>query len=87
MRVAPAVDLTEAQSIQLQAWARGRKTPARLVRRAQIVLLAAEGKQNKEIGRLLCVMPRIVSCGGADFSIRAWLGWRRTRPGLGASPR
>jgi len=32
------------------------------VRRAQIVLLAAEGKQNKEIAAELGLMPRIVAC-------------------------
>lgn len=52
MRVAPAVSLTEEQTTQLKAWARGRKTPTRLVRRAKIVLLAAEGKKNKEIGHV-----------------------------------
>ncbi len=61
MRVAPPVHLTEEQSEQLRSWARGRRTPARLVRRAQIVVLAAEGKQNKQIAAELGVMPRIVA--------------------------
>lgn len=49
MRVAPKVILTDAERRTLRRWARGRTTPMRLVRRAQIVLLAAEGKQNLEI--------------------------------------
>ena len=49
MRVAPIITLTAEQRTTLQRWSRGRTTPARLVRRAQIVLLAAEGRQNKDI--------------------------------------
>ena len=46
MRVAPKVTLTDEQRATLRRWARGRTTPMRLVRRAQIVLLAAKGTQN-----------------------------------------
>src|ERR1700730_3055018 len=53
MRVAKAVMLTEEQRTQLQRWARGRSTPARLVLRAKIVLLAAEGRRNDEIAAVL----------------------------------
>jgi len=51
MRVAPKVTLTDAERMTLRRWARGRTTPMRLVRRAQIVLLATEGKQNLEIAQ------------------------------------
>ena len=44
MRLAPKVILTDEQRTLLMKWSRGRSTPSRLVRRAQIVLLAAEGK-------------------------------------------
>jgi transposase len=49
MRVAPPVELTEDQRRALQQWARGRSLPARQVERAQVVLLAADGKQDLEI--------------------------------------
>jgi transposase len=49
VRIAKAVTLTQQQRDQLQSWAKGRSTPARLVLRAKIVLAAAEGKQNKQI--------------------------------------
>ncbi len=49
MRVAPAVVLTEEQEQTLQHWARSRSLPARQVERAQVVLLAASGKQDLEI--------------------------------------
>jgi hypothetical protein len=51
------VVLTDEQRTTLEAHARGRKTPARLVLRAQIVLLAADGKQDLAIARSLSVMP------------------------------
>lgn len=86
MRVAPAVELTEAQATQLKSWARGRKTPARLVRRAQIVLLAAEGKQNKEIGLLLGVMPRIVALWRSRFLDQGVAGLEKDAPRSGRKP-
>ena len=56
MRVAPRVTLTDEQRVTLRRWSRGRTTPMRVVRRAQIVLLAAEGKQNIEIAEQLGTM-------------------------------
>ena len=49
MRTAIPIILTEAERQTLMRWSRGRSTPARQVLRAQIVLLAAQGKMNKEI--------------------------------------
>lgn len=58
MRVAAQVVLTGDQASRLAAYARGRRTAARLVLRARIVLLASEGKQDLEIVALLGVVPR-----------------------------
>jgi hypothetical protein len=58
MRIAPQVVLTIDQRTKLETYARGRRMPARLVLRAKIVLLAAEGKQDIEIARLLSIVPR-----------------------------
>jgi transposase len=58
MRIAAAVILSDEQRAQLEAFARGRRTPARVVLRARIVLLAAQGKQDIEIARLLSIVPR-----------------------------
>lgn len=60
MRVAPVVTLNEDETRQLEAFARGRSTPARVVFRAKVVLLAAEGKQNLEIAEQLRTTPRAV---------------------------
>lgn len=86
MRVAPPVHLTEDQSEQLRSWARGRRTAARLVRRAQIVLLAAEGKQNKEIASELGVMPRIVACWRNRFLEKGLEGLIKDAPRSGRKP-
>jgi transposase len=52
MRIAPEVVLSENEKVMLERWSRGRSTPARLVGRAKIVLLAAEGKENREIASM-----------------------------------
>jgi DNA-binding CsgD family transcriptional regulator len=51
MRVAPAITVTDEERTVLERWARGRSTPARLVERARMILMAADGKQNKHIAR------------------------------------
>ena len=53
MKAAPAITLSDSDRQVLKRWARGRSTPARLVQRAKIVLLAATGVLNKEIAREL----------------------------------
>ncbi len=49
MRRAKPVVVDEEQKLVLARWSRGRKCPARLVLRANIVLCAAEGMQNRDI--------------------------------------
>jgi transposase len=49
MRSAPAIKLSDSDRMLLERWARGRSTPARLVLRSKIALLAASGLFNKEI--------------------------------------
>lgn len=60
MRRAPTVELTVDEQRKLKQWARGRRTPARLVQRARIVLLGASGKENKDIAEELEIMPNTV---------------------------
>jgi transposase len=45
MRVAPTITLTDAERLQLKKLARSKRTSVRLAQRAQIVLLAEQGKQ------------------------------------------
>ena len=49
MRVAVAIELSDEERRTLRKWSRGRSTPARLVNRAKIVMLAADGWENKDI--------------------------------------
>ena len=53
MRVAAQVVLTDEQRAELSAYARSRSAALRLVERANIILLAAEGKQDQEIAAAL----------------------------------
>jgi DNA-binding NarL/FixJ family response regulator len=60
MRVAKAITLTDEERATLVKWSRGRSTPARLIQRAQIVLAAADGRENKEIAAELGCTRRTV---------------------------
>lgn len=53
MRVATEIVLTEEERDELQAVVRSRLTSVRLALRAQIVLMASEGRQNKDIAAQL----------------------------------
>jgi transposase len=55
MRVAPAIVLTDEEREELTKLIRSKLTSVRLVQRARIVLLAAQGLQNKEIAAELGV--------------------------------
>ena len=57
MRTAPAILLNPEQRTALERLARARSEPARVVERAQIVLLAAAGLENKQIARRMGIMP------------------------------
>lgn len=60
MRVAPKVTVTGEDRKTLERWARGRSTPVRLAQRAQIVLMAAEGHDNKSIAAAVGVTRQLV---------------------------
>ena len=53
MRVAPSIELSNEQEVELTRLARSKRTSVRLAQRAQIVLLAAQGLQNKDIAEQL----------------------------------
>jgi transposase len=73
MRIAPPINLEEQQRAVLERWTRGRRTEARLVKRAQIILLAASGLQNQEIAarigtgtKTVCLWRKRFTCGGIE---------------------
>jgi transposase len=55
MRVAPAISLTAEQQEQLEKYSRGRSVAVRLALRARIILRAAEGLEDQQIGAQLKV--------------------------------
>ena len=57
MRTAPRVELSPEQKTTLERLARQRSLPARVVERARIVLLAAEGLENKQIAQRVGIWP------------------------------
>ncbi len=65
MRIAPSFHLADAERTQLQQWARGRRTPARLILRAKIVLLAADRQDNRHMPPSWAPVARRWVCGGS----------------------
>jgi transposase len=57
MRTAPLVELSLEQRTALERLARQRSKPARLIERARIVLLAANGLENKQIAQRMRMTP------------------------------
>jgi len=55
MRVAPTITLTDEERLELTKLSRSKVTSVRLVQRARMVLLAADGMQNKVIAERLGV--------------------------------
>ncbi|MDA1068338.1 MAG: helix-turn-helix domain-containing protein [Verrucomicrobia bacterium] len=53
MRVARKIELAPEEEVKLTVISKGRRTSVRLAERAKIVLLAAQGKENQEIGETL----------------------------------
>ena len=83
MRIAPAVHLSPDQREALEQRARSRSLPARVVERARIVLLAAEGRQDKEIAATMKITPKKVSRWRGRFLTLGLAGLQRdaSRPG------
>jgi transposase len=86
MRIAPQVVLRIDPRTKLETYARGRRMPARLVLRAKIVLLAAEGKQNIEIARLLSIVPRTAARWRSRFLRNGIAGLEHDAPRPGRTP-
>lgn len=86
MRVAIAIELTDAERALLQKWARGRSTPARLVLRAKIVLAAAEGKQNRDIALELGCKRETVGTWRQRFALKRLDGIAKDAPRPGHKP-
>ena len=83
MRVAPPVVLDSEQRKTLEQWAGSRSLPMRQVQRAQIILLAADGKQDLEIAVAVNVSNQKAARWRKRFLQSGFPGLERdaTRPG------
>ena len=86
MRIAPVIELSEEQWVTLRKWARSRNTEVRLVQRAKIVVLAADGLLNKEIARQLGTDPGTVGRWRRRFAAGGLEAIQKEAPGRGRAP-
>lgn len=86
MRVAKQVVLTDEERKTLTKWSRGRSTPARVVLRAKIVLLAAAGRLNKDIAAELATSPKTVCLWRSRFVEQRLVGIQKDAPRGGRTP-
>lgn len=86
MKKAPEITLTAQDRLTLTRWSRGRSTPVRLMQRAKLVLLAAEGKMNKDIADELGINPNTVVRWRSRFAHRGIAGIEKDAPRGGRKP-
>ena len=87
MRVAPRVTVADEHIAILQGWARGRSTPVRLMHRARIVLLASQGRENKDIAVQIGVTRQLVGRWRTRFVQLGLDGIIKDAPGRGPKER
>ena len=86
MRIAPNVTIKDEDRQTLERWSRGRRTPARLVLRAGIVLQAAEGIANHVIAEKLGTDRLLVGKWRRRFVERGLAGIEKDAPRGGRPP-
>ena len=82
-RIAPAIALSDDERTLLRQWSRGRRTPVRLMRRARIVLRAADGWLNTAIAADLGVREKTVGLWRRRFAEQRTAGIQKDAPGRG----
>ena len=86
MRVAPAIELSLSVRMQLEKLIRRRTTAQRVAERCRIVLLAAEGLQDKQIAERMHVAPRMAGLWRGRFIELGVEGLLRDAPRSGRKP-
>jgi transposase len=86
MRVAPKIVLTLEDRQTLERWSRGRSTPARQVLRANIVLAAAKGEENRAIAKALGTHRLLVGKWRRRFAELGLAGIAKDAPRGGRKP-
>src|SRR5215470_13283357 len=87
MRIAPAITLSPEQRATLEQRARSRSLPARVVERARMVLLIAEGRQDKDVAGVMKITPKKVSRWRKRFLTLGMAGLERDAPRPGRTPK
>ncbi len=86
MKLACSITLNDNERATLEKWARGKRTPVRLVTRAKIVLLAAQGCLNKDIALEVGVGRDTVGRWRERFSTQRLAGIEQDAPRGGRTP-
>ena len=93
-RPAALIELSEKERGELEGLSRRRRTAQGLAQRAQIVLLAADGLENKAIAHRTSTVENTVGSGAGDLPRSAWTDfWTspvragRARSAMTRSPR
>jgi transposase len=87
MRVALPITLSDEERKELERWSRGRSIPARRVVRANVVLRAAAGKQNKQIAAELGIEELTVGRWRKRFAAERLAGIEKDAPRGGRKPK
>jgi len=85
-RTAAPILLSDEERITLQTWARARSQAQRVVQRAQIILLAANGVESQVIAQQLCVSRPTVQLWRERFLALRTEGLQKDAPRLGRIP-
>ena len=86
MRVAPEIVLTDDQRAQLEGYARGRRVAVRVAQRAKILLLAADGRQDKEVAERLGIVDSTAARWRHRFLVKGVAGIEKDAPRPGRKP-
>jgi transposase len=87
MKTAPSVILNGAEQAALHDWARGRSMPYRQVLRAKIIIMAAQGRQNKDIAASIGISRPTVQLWRERFLALRLPGLEKDAPRPGRNPR
>jgi len=87
MKIAPLLNLSEAQRHELERLSRGRSVRVRLAERAAMILHAAQGLRNDQIGALMGISRQKVGRWRARYAQLGLAGIQRDAPRPGRFPR
>src|SRR3990172_9384515 len=86
-RVAETIILTEKEQITIDAWAKSKKMPFRIVQRARIIQMASNNYENQEISAMLKISRPTVQLWRERFLALRLAGLEKDAPRPGRIPR